>query len=609
MSKLTYFILTIICCAFCGVDGYAKPQHGISMHGDLKYKKGDSFAYLNPAAPVGGTIKLGIVGTYDSLNPFITKGNSPAGLNLLTETLVFERLMARSKDEPFSLYGLIAESIEVAPDRSWIIFNIRSEAKWADGKPITAQDVMFTHALLRDKGRPNLRLFYSRVANVKVLSPLKVKFSFKPLEDDGSYDPELPLLIGLMSILPKHILAKKDFEKLTLKPIVGSGPYRIKEFKPGHSITYERRADYWGHNLSYNLGRSNFNIVHYDYYRDEKVAFEAFKAGAYDVHAESNPADWLNLYDFKAVKSGAVKKITTEHNRPVGMRAFTFNIRKPVFADKRVRQALAYAFDFEWINKNLFHSAYMRTRSYFDNTELASIGLPAGQELALLEPYRDQLPAEVFTKEYKPPSTDGSGNIRGNLHKAVELLTQAGWTIHNSVLRNQQTGEVFKCEIMLYRPDDKKIALAFARNLKRLGIDLRIRMVDAAQYESRRMNFDYDVIINLWGHTLSPGREQTYYWGLAAADEPGSRNYPGIKDPVVDHLCNVLATAQDRGTLVAAARALDRVLLWGHYVIPLYHKNTDYLAHWDKFGHPEFKPDVPMSVITWWTKGAEKNQG
>ncbi len=601
------FVTTLVLCL--ALTHPAIADHGIAMHGQVKYKPGEHFSYINPDAPTGGQLKVGVVGTFDSLNPFITKGNTPAGLDLLTDSLVFERLMVRSQDEPFSLYGRIVESVEVAPDRSWIIFKIRPEAKWADGKPITAYDVEFSHATLRDKGRPNLRLFYSKVAEVKILNKRAIKFSFKPMEGHPGYDPELPLLVGLMSILPKHYLEGKDFEKTSHKPIMGSGPYRIKEFKFGHSITYERRKDYWGRNLSYNLGSNNFDTIHYDYYRDDKVAFEAFKAGEYDIRAESNPAHWINLYDFKAVKSGKVKKVTLPHSRPVGMTAFTFNTRKPIFENRLVRQALAYAFDFEWLNKNLFHGAYTRTRSYFDNTELASHGLPEGKELELLLPFKDQLPPEVFTQEYSPPATDGSGNIRPSLLKATKLLEKAGWVIEKNTLRNKKTGETFRCEIMIFRPDEQKIALAFARNLRALGVDLHIRMVDAAEYEARRMNFDYDMIINSWGHTLSPGREQSYYWGTSAAEEPGSRNYPGIKDPVVDKLCDALATATDMETLIAAARALDRVLLWGHYVIPLYHKASTYLAYWDKFGHPEFNPQVPVSTMTWWTKDVESTQG
>jgi len=598
------FILVHATPAF-SVSSQVQATYGIALHGDPKYKEGQPFDYVNPDAPVGGQIKMAVTGTFDSLNPFITKGTPPAGLSFFSEMLVFEPIMIRSKDEPFSIYGHLAESVELAPDRSWIIFNLRPEARWADGHPITAKDVVFTHALLKEKGRPNLQLFYSKVVQVKEIAPLKVKFYFDKIEGEDRYDPELPLLIGLMTLLPKHILEGQDFEKLSLRPFIGSGPYKIKGFKPGHSITYERRKDYWGWHLPLNRGRYNFNIVQYDFYRDEKISFEAFKTHEYDLRGEPDPARWTTSYNFKAIKNGEVKTIELPIAQPVGVHAFVFNTRKPIFHDPRVREALAYAFDFEWLNKNIFHNAYARQRSFYDNSELASIGLPQSKELELLEPFRAQLPAEVFTKEYNPPASAQSGNIRDNLHKARELLKKAGWDLSKNGAVNTKTKEPFTFEILIAQQQviDEKIALAFIRTLKLLGINARLRLVDSAQYENRRMTFDYDMLLNTsWGGTQSPGREQTFYFSTKAADEPGSRNYPGIKNSVVDHLCNILATAQDRPTLVAAARALDRVLLWGHYIIPFGYRNTAYLAYWDKFGHPPFKPEIPVQITTWWAK-------
>lgn len=587
-----------------------QPTYGLALHGEPKYQEGQSFDYVNPKAPIGGKIKMAVTGTFDSLNPFITKGTPPAGLSLFSETLVFEPLMIRSKDEPFSIYGFIAQSVELAPDRSWIIFNLRPEARWADGLPITAADVIFTHATLKEKGKPNLQLFYSKVSKVEELSPLKVKFSFNKIEGEDHYDPELPLLIGLMMALPKHILEGKDFEKLSLQPFIGSGPYKIKDFKPGHSITYERRKDYWGWHLPTNRGRCNFDSVQYDYYRDEKVAFEAFKVHEYDLRGEPDPGRWAKSYNFKAVKSGQVKMVEIPNTQPVGVHAFVFNTRKPIFNDPRVREALAYAFDFEWLNKNIFYNVYARQHSFYDNCELASKGVPQGKELELLEPFRAQLPAEVFTKEYAPPSTDGSGNIRENLHKARALLKQAGWILSKNGVVNEKTKKPFTFEILIAQQqvNDEKIALAFIRNLKLLGINARLRLVDSAQYENRRLAFDYDMLINVsWGGTLCPGREQSFYFSSKAESIPGSRNYPGIKSPAVDRLCDILATAKDRPTLVTAARALDRVLLWGHYMVPFGYRKTGYLAYWDQFGHPPFRPDVPAMITLWWAKDVKNN--
>lgn len=593
---LSFFILTSAHAA----------QHGIAMHGALKYKEGQHFGYVNPNAPVGGEVKLGAVGTFDSLNPFITKGTAPAGLHMMSETLVFERLMIRSRDEPFSLYGLIAESVDVAPDRSWIQFNLRAEAKWADGKPITAEDVAFSHAILKEKGRPNLRLFYTKVKAVEVLGPRQIKFTFEKLPDEDRYDPELPLLIGLMAILPKHLMEGKDFEKLHPKDLIGSGPYRVKDVKMGRSIAYDRRKDYWGWNISCQKGYYNFQTVRYDYYRNETVALEAFKAGEYDVRSEGDPNHWLHDYNFKAVKEGKVIKEELDHTTPVGFKAFVFNIRRPIFEDKAVRQALAYAFDFEWANKTLFHGAFTRTRSYFDNTELACQKQVTRKEKEVLGEYISKVPKYQIDELYMPPNSKDAKEFRQNLVTAGWMLDKAGWIIRDGKRVNAKTGTPLEFEILLFKPDDEKLSLALARNLKRLGVTTKVRVVDPSQYERRRMDFDYDIIINSWGHSLSPGREQTYYWSTKAADEPGSRNYAGIRDPVVDHLCNVLATAKDRETLVAAARALDRSLLWGHYVIPLFHQEKIYLAYWNKFGHPEFRPDVPTAFITWWSKDAEK---
>lgn len=586
-----------------------KPQHAISMYGEPKHQPGETFPYVNAEAPKGGEIRLGVVGTFDSLNPFVTKGDPAAGLSTIgrAPVYVYDTLMARSKDEPFTVYGRLAETVEMPVDRSWIIFNLRSEAKWADGEPITAEDVAFTHHLLLNKGRPNIRLFYSKVTKVEVLGPRRIKFSFAKLEDEDRYNPEMPLLMGLMTVLPKHALAGKDLEKIMLEPIMGSGPYRIKTFQPGKSIVYERRPDYWGWDIAVNRGKYNFDEIHIDYYRNAQVAREAFKAGYYDVRGEAEPAQWKHMHQWPPVKRHQILLQEIPHTQPVGVYSMVFNTRRAPFSDPLVRRALSYAFDFEWINKNLFHGFYTRTRSFFDNTEMVHSGPPTGKELEILEPFREQLPKSVFLKDFKPPKDGGALVRRHNLQKAKTILRKAGWGFSEGKLLHLKSQKPMKFEILLHHPGEEKVALAYARNLKLLGIDARIRVVDSAQYANRRLQFDYDVLMNLsWGQTASPGREQTFYYSTRAADESGSRNYPGIKNPVVDSLCETIATAKDRETLVAAARALDRVLASGYYVLFLYHQDKSYLAYWDKFDHPPFKPDVSVGLTTWWQKAAKR---
>ncbi|MGB0934878.1 MAG: extracellular solute-binding protein [Alphaproteobacteria bacterium] len=599
------FLLVLLAVPCLAKTYRGTPTHGIAMHGTPKYGAEDSFEYVNSDAPLGGELIMGALGTFNTTNPFVTKGLAPGGLSLFDTPLVFERLMVRAKDEPFTLYGRIAESIEVADDRSWIIFNINPRARWSDGIPVTAHDVAFTHKTLKEKGRPNMRLFYGRVQRVKILSPHRVLFLLKKIDGEDAYDPELPLLIGLMSVLPKHALEGKDFEKVNMTEVPGSGPYKIAKVDMGHSISYERRKNYWGWTNPKLAGMYNFENVRYDYYRTDSVLREAFKAGAYDVKAEANPMHWRQAYNFKAVQDGKVIKETIKHSRPVPLTGFVMNRRRPQFEDRRVRQALELAFDYDWINKNLFYGEHKRSRSFFDNTDLAARGIPQGKELALLEPFRKDLPEEVFTIEYNPSKSDGTGNNRKNLKRAKDLLAAAGWHIQNNQLVNA-AGEPFEMEILLYRPDMEKVALAFQRSLKRLGITAKIRTVEAASFEQRRLAFDFDVIINSWSNSLSPGREQQFYWGSQFADEQGSRNYPGIKNPAVDHLCNVIATAKDRETLKNAAWALDRVLMWGINVISFGYRDVNNLAHWDKFGHPEFKPMVASSLMTWWSKDANK---
>ncbi len=594
MKKLSLILIYVSLFAFT-TSVQAKEQHGIAMHGGLKYPPNFThFDVVNPNAPKGGELKHAVVGTYDTLNPFILKGTAPAGIR----EALFESLLKRSPDEPFSLYGLVAESLEIAPDRSWITFTINPKAKWQDGTPITAKDVAFSYHTFLEHGTPNQQMTYKKVEKVDVLSDRKVKFTFKKI--DGKYDAEIPLNMGGMALIAEHDLKGKDFEKTGLTPLLSSGPYKIAKVDAGRSITYQRDPNYWAKDLPVNKGFFNFDTLRFDYYKNATVAFEAFKAGDVFMREEADPAKWAEKYNFPAVQKGLVKCLAIPHQHQVGMQAFVFNTRRELFQDPRVRRAFAYIFDADWLNKTMSHGALTRTTSFFDNTELAAKGLPQGQELALLEPFRAQLPKEVFEKPYTLPTFEKES--RENLKSARNLLKEAGWITKEGKLINEKTGKPFAFEILLNVPENEKVALALARNLKQLGIIATVRTTDAAQYENRRVNMNFDMIMHFWGHSLSPGQEQAFYWSSKAADEPGTRNYPGIKSPVVDALCNAVTTAKEREELVAAVKALDRVLLWGHYVVPLGHRSKDYVAYWNKIEHPPVGPMGLPNIHTLWAK-------
>ena len=571
-------------------DAKVHVGHGFSMFGDMKYPAGfKHFAYANPNAPKGGDVKLAAIGTFDNLNPFILKGVAAAGLG---ET--FETLMVGSSDEPFSQYGLIAETIEVPADRSWVAFTLRPEAKFHDGSPITVDDVIWSFEALKTKGHPFYRSYYKQVAKVEKTGDRKVKFTF-----DAGENRELPLIVGQLAVLSKAWWSKREFEKTTLEPVMGSGAYKVESVEPGRSIVYRRVKDYWAAKLPANVGRDNFDSLRFDYYRDTTVSLEAFKAGQYDFRQENAAKNWATAYTGPAISSGLIKKEEIKHEIPTGMQGWVFNTRRPMFHDRRVRAALAYAFDFEWTNKHLFYGAYTRTKSYFSNSELASRGLPTGEELKILEPFRAQLPPEVFTKEFEPPKTDGSGNIREPLREALQLLNGSGWTVKGQKLVNAK-GEQMQFEVLSNQPDFERIALPFTKNLERLGVQARVRTVDTAQYQNRLDNFDFDLTVVVWGQSLSPGNEQRDFWHSATADVPGSRNFAGIKDPTVDKLIDLLIAAPDRPGLVARTRALDRVLLWGHSVVPHYHIQAFRVAHWDKFSRPSVSPKYALGFDTWW---------
>ena len=577
-------------------EGDVYVGHAISMYGDLKYGPDFThFDYVNPDAPKGGNVKLGALFSFDSLNPYILKGTPAAGVgSYLGGSLIMESLMVGSQDEPFSEYGLIAESVEVPADRSWVAFNLRPEARWHDGEPITADDVVWTFETLMSEGHPLYRAYYANVVSAEKIDDHKVKFTF-----DQSGNRELPLIMGQLPVLPKHYYESHAFNETTLEPPLGSGPYRIKSVDPGRSITFELVDDYWGKDLPVNKGQNNIGTLRYDYYRDGNIAVEALKAHEYDFRQENNSRVWATAYTGPAVRDGLLILEELPDHTPSGMQAFVFNTRRDKFSDPRVRQALGYAFDFEWSNENLFYGQYARTRSYFSNSELAATDLPSEAELALLEPYRDQLPPEVFTEVYEPPVTDGSGNIRDGLRAAKQLLDEAGWTIRNGVLTGPD-GQPMEIEILLVQPEFERVVQPFARNLERLGVKVTVRIVDSSQYQNRTDSFDFDLVVGGFGQSLSPGNEQRDFWGSQSADIEGSRNLIGIKSPVVDALIDRIIYAEDRESLITATRALDRVLLWNHYVIPNWHSRTYRIAYWNKFGRPQTQPLYSVGFDTWW---------
>lgn len=565
--------------------------HAIALHGQPKYPANfQAFNYVNPNAPKGGDIRLEAMGTFDSLNPFINKGIAAQGISSIYDTLAVQ-----SGDEPFSMYGLLAEKIERDPaDASWIIYHLNPKAKFSDGKPVTADDVVFTFDIIRKDGDPQYKAYYADIAKVEALDKQRVKFSFKRKDN-----PELSLIVGQLPILPKHYWLKRDFNRTSFDPPIGSGPYMVDRIDNGRRITYRRNPNYWGINLPVNRGRDNYNSITYVYYRDMIVSIEGFKAGQFDYRVEYKAKSWASDYNFPAVKSGWVKKLTIPNQNPAGMQGFAFNIRHALFQDRRVREALGYAFDFEWANKTMFYNAYSRVDSYFSNSELAAHGAPSPAERAILEPYRKQLPASVFVAAPIPPKTDGSGNIRANLLKATQLLNAAGWQVRNGKLVNKNNTP-FTFELIIHQPEMERVVMPFKQNLARLGITMTIRVVDVPQYIERLRKFDYDMIVNRVGQSLSPGNEQRNFWGSAYADQPGSQNLIGIKDPVVDALIDRVIHAKNREDLVNSVRALDRVLLAGFYVIPQYYSANDRIAVWDFFERPKIAPKYNTGFDTWW---------
>ncbi len=591
--KIFRLIFCFVLLAFPAAAQYqATPAKGVAMHGNPRYGWNfKHFDYANPDAPKGGTLKMSAYGSFDTFNPYTIKGVSAAGTGLL-----FDTLMVESADEPFSEYGLIAETVEMPKDRSWVAFNINKKARFHDGTPVTAEDVVFSFDILRTKGLPMFRYYYGNVDKAVAEKPMRVLFVFKPGDNR-----ELPLILGQMPVFSKKYWQDRDFSATTLEPPVGSGPYKVAGFETGRYVVYERDPDYWAKDLPPVRGFYNFDKIRYDYYRDATVAVEGFKSGAFDLRVENEAKKWVSAYEGFSEKNGMIKK-NFNHSLPSGMQGFVFNTRRAIFADRRVRQALGLAFDFEWSNKNLFYGLYKRTQSYFDNSDMAAKGLPKGEELKLLNKYRDRLPPEVFTRPFSLEKTSGDGNIRPQLEKAFKLLEEAGWTVRDGVLKNEK-GDPFRFEILIDSASSsawERIALPYIRNLKRLGVEAVLRAVDTTQYKNRTDSYDYDMIVNIWGQSTSPGNEQRYFWGSAAADMNGSQNYAGIKNPVVDELIEEIIEAPDRKKLVAAVKALDRVLLWEHYVVPHWFVPSVRLVYWNKFGIPDDSVMKGVQLMTWW---------
>jgi len=597
MSRLSFAgILALALMAFPAGAQEGNKSHGLSAFGDLKYAADfKHFDYVNPNAPKGGTMRQWGIDSFDNLNGFILKGVAPDGLSLIHATL-----MERATDEPDALYGYVAKSVELPADKSWVIFELRPEAAFNDGTPITTADIVFTFNVLVEKGHPQYRIIFAGVESVEALSPARVKFIFK---NKGNRD--LPLQLAGLPVLSKAYYEKVPFDRTTMTPPLGAGPYTVEQVNPGRSITYRRVTDYWASKLPIMKGRYNFDTVQVDYYRDRDIAFEAFFTGAYDFREEFTSRSWATQYDKPAVNKGLIVRETLPDETPSGVQAFFFNMRRAKFSDVRVRQAIDLAFDFEWTNKTLFYGLYDRTNSMFENSELAAKEKPSPAEIALLEPLRGKVPAQVFTAPYKSPSTDGSGNNRANLREAARLLRAAGWDIRNNQRVNAK-GEKLTIEFLLFESSFQRIINPYVRNLKRIGIESTIRIVDVANYQQRMQQYDFDVIIQRYVQPNTPGVEQKTYFGSEMADIPGSRNLAGIKDPAVDQLVSRVIAARSRPDLVAATRALDRVLMWNHYVVPQWYKGEHNIAYWNKYDRPRIKPRFDLAMLDTWWFNAEK---
>jgi peptide/nickel transport system substrate-binding protein len=576
----------------------AEPRHAIAMHGEPALGPDfKAFPYVNPEAPKGGTLVQGALGTFDSLNPLIVKGVPAISLR----GYVVESLLARGYDEPFTLYGLLAETIETDAARSFVTFRLNPRARFSDGTAVTAEDVIFSWQLLRDHGRPNFRTYYVKVANAEALDARTVRFDLS-----GSDDRELPLILGLMPVLAKHATNEATFEETTLKPLIGSGPYTIAEVDVGHRVTLRRNPDYWGRDLAVNKGLWNFDALRFDYYRDINAQLEAFKRGLFDVRVETDPARWQTDYDFPAVRQQRVVKDALPSGLPKGTYAFVFNTRRAVFADIRVREAITLLFDFEWINKNFYYGEYRRSGSFFADSELSAYRRPAdARERALLAPFPDSVRADVLDGTWALPVSDASGRDRAVLRRALALFAAAGYQLDGTELRDHATGRRLEFEILVTNRDQERLALAYTQSLKLAGIAPRIRMVDAVQYDQRRITFDYDMIQYRWEESLSPGNEQAFYWGSEAADQQGTRNYMGVRSKAIDAMIAAMLKATTREEFVAAVRALDRMLMSGFYVVPLFYLPEQWVARWTYIRRPERTSLSGYVPEAWWREPAQ----
>src|SRR3954463_2331773 len=577
----------------------AAEAHAIAMHGKPAMPADFThMPYVNPEAPKGGRLTWGVLGTFDSLNPFIVKGLAVQPVR----NYVVESLLARGNDEPFTLYGLLARGVETDDERSFVTFHIDPRARFSDGKPVRAEDVLFSWQLLRDHGRPNHRQYYGKVARAEAPDPLTVRFDLA-----GANDRELPLILGLMPILPKHAVDVAAFEETTLSGPIGSGPYRVTAVRPGASVTLTRNPDYWGRDLPVNRGLYNFDEIRLDYFREPNSQFEAFKRGLYDFRVENEPLRWHDGYDFPAARKGEVIRDAIKTGLPQPSEFLVFNTRRPVFSDIRVRQALTQLFDFEWINQNYFFGLYGRSPSYFAGSELSAYGRPAvDRERELLKPFASHVSSSILDGSYRLPLTDGSGRDRTTLRNALGLLSQAGYDLDGTVLRQRSTKAPLSFEILVTTRDQERIALAYIRDLKRVGIEASVRAVDAVQFDQRKLGFDFDMIQNRWDQSLSPGNEQSFYWGSEAAELQGTRNYMGVRDPAIDAMIAAMLEAREHPIFVSAVRALDRILMSGFYTIPVFSVQEQWIARWNVIEKPGATALTGYLPETWWRRPDQK---
>jgi peptide/nickel transport system substrate-binding protein len=596
MSIRKFFLIaaTMLAMLGCG-SAQAAPRHSIAIRGVAALP--DDFAafpYVNPAAPKGGTLRLGVLGSFENLNPLIVAGVPASGVREFT----IESLMARSLDEPFTLYGLIAETIDVADDRKSVTFGLNPAAKFSDGQPVTSEDVIASFELLKTKGRPNHRTYFAKVPKAEKVGDHGVRFTFEDADDR-----ELPLILGLMPVFEAHAMTPEEFNSSSMTPLVGSGPYTVSRVDPGRSLTYTRDPNYWGKDLPVNRGRFNFDEIRFDYFRDASVMLEAFRSGTLDLRLEDDPGRWADAYNIPAVRDGRIIKAEFPIGLPAGMTALVFNTRRTIFADPRVRRALMTLFDFEWTNRTLYNGLFKHTTSYFERSYLASTGRPAdAYERKLLAPFPGAVRPAILDGTYKFPATDGSGRDRANQRAAFKLLTDAGMVLKGGRMVNVRTGKPLSFEILANSGAQEALLLSFARSLEPLGISARIRVVDSAQYQGRLSTYDYDMIQNTWPSSLSPGNEQLFRWSSKTADVQGSFNFAGVKNPAADAMIDAMLAAETEPEFISSVRALDRVLLSGDYVVPLFYAPRQWVAYWARLHHPDKTPLFGYAVDTWWAE-------